>query len=1344
MKILSWNCRGLSNPRAIPNLRQLAQKHRPDVLFLSETLSKKQKLESIRVMLQFDSCLSVDVVGRSGGLAVLWRDSANCRIVNFSRNYVNILVEDEMKGVWRLTFYYGYPERNRRRDAWSMLRELRDLSHEPWCVIAEEVFFQIENAWLKNDELEDVVRKGWQAANNNGVLNRISNCAKELTRWNRVNGKEQRYTLSLHMAAMEAARSANDERAAARFIEAQREYNKILIQEEIFWKQRAKMHWLQYGDSNTKFFHRSATVRKRFKRIDSLMDETGAVVKEQEDLSRIAKTYFEELFVAKPGLYDPVLNCVQPVITQDDNSKLISHITKVELYEALTQMHPNKSPGPDGFNPAFYQHFWYLCGDDIFHAVTTWMTRGFFPPELNETNICLIPKCPNPKNMKDLRPISLCNVVYKLISKVLANRLKLVLDKCVLEEQSAFIEGRSILDNAMVATEIIHALKRKTSGNMANLALKIDISKAYDRVDWGFLREIMRRMGFDERWIHWLLMCVTSVHYSVLVNSDRVEPIFPGRGLRQGDPLSPYLFILVFEGLSALIKRAVSRGDIHGAHICRGAPSVSHLLFADDYFLFCRANIMEASNLMGILKIYADVTGQVINLSKSEVFFSRNLSGPAQEDLAKLMGVRRVIGTGTYLGLPSMIGRSKKAMFSFIKDRIWRRINSWSGRSLSKAGKEVMIKSVLQSIPAYIMSIYLIPDGVTEGGLGFRDFKAFNMAMVAKQGWNFLGKPNSLVSRIFKARYFPHSSYIDSKVGNNPSFVWRSLWKAKEVLKIGSRWSIGDGRSIKVMHDPWLREKGSRWVGGPQNQDAHELYVKDLFLPNVKQWDVGKVTNLFDHVGAESILKVPLVEEVKEDRLVWQEEQNGEYSVKSGYRIWREKQSSSRDLGVEGNWKKLWSISAPSRAKHLLWRICRGCLPTRIKLQQHHVICPLSLSLVCEDRRDAGRFTVMLEALWRSRNNVVWLDSREDAIRIGLQAYHNWYDWFQAKEESVVCDNNTNSVDWIPPMVNRVKCNVDAGFNNVRGSTNRGWCFRDHLGRFISAGASWDVGLLSVFEAEAIALKEAIQHAISSQFSHVTFECDCQVIVNSIHTKHVGSSEFSFIIKSVQNLLCSFPNFEVKFIKRQANSVAHTLAKAANSWTRRLRVNVQKCSINFGVVEEKVKGEILQQTGFKEGYLPFKYLGIPITDKKLAIKHYLPLIERIVNRVTHWSAKLLTYAGRLQLVQSVIFATVNFWMQCLPLPKVVIQRNDAICRSFIWFGSSTICRKSPVVWHKVYSPKKNGGMNLIDLSVWNRVQLMKLLWNIHRKSYNIWIRWIHAYYVKKDNVMNMDCRPSFS
>ncbi|XP_058746446.1 uncharacterized protein LOC131619358 [Vicia villosa] len=378
------------------------------------------------------------------------------------------------------------------------------------------------------------------------------------------------------------------------------------------------------------------------------------------------------------------------------------------------------------------------------------------------------------------------------------------------------------------------------------------------------------------------------------------------------------------------------------------------------------------------------------------------------------------------------------------------------------------------------------------------------------------------------------------------------------------------------MWDPWLRENGCCWVSGPQVQEVHDLFVKDLLLPNVKQWDVGKVNSLFDHVGAASILRVPLVEDVVEDRLVWHEEKNGVYSVKSGYRLWRGVQSRSTHYDMGGNWKSLWNISAPSRAKHLLWRICRGCLPTRYNLQQHHVPCP-SLCPWCdlqdeddcrEDRRVAGRFAVMLEVLWRSRNNVVWQDDRQDAIRIGLQAYYNWYDWFLAREDHIRDVNNNHPVVWIPPMLNHVKCNVDAGFNNVCGTTNRGCCFRDHLGRIIKGGVSWDVGFLSVHEAEAMALKEAIHHASSSHFSHVTFESDCQLVVNSIRAKNAGPSEFSLIIKSIQNLLSFFPNFKVKFIKRQANSVAHTLTKAANSWSRRSFFNLVPPCIEFCLMNE--------------------------------------------------------------------------------------------------------------------------------------------------------------------------------
>jgi hypothetical protein len=264
----------------------------------------------------------------------------------------------------------------------------------------------------------------------------------------------------------------------------------------------------------------------------------------------------------------------------------------------------------------------------------------------------------------------------------------------------------------MIAMEVVHALKRRTRGQKGELALKIDISKAYDKVDWGFLRGMLVRLGFSDKWVRWMMMCVSTVNYLVLMNFDKVGPIHPRRGLRQGDPLSPYLFILATEGLTALIKQSLGRGDLHGIKTCRGAPLVSHLLFAGDCFLFCRANIAEATHLMSLIDTYSAASGQEINLSKSQVFFSRNLSKAAQEDLSGIMGVKHVIGTGTYLGFLSMVGRSKKATFGYIKDKIWKKINSWRGRALSKAGKDVMIKSVLQSIPSYIMSVYMIPDSV--------------------------------------------------------------------------------------------------------------------------------------------------------------------------------------------------------------------------------------------------------------------------------------------------------------------------------------------------------------------------------------------------------------------------------------------------------------------------------------------------------------------------------------------------------------------------------------------------------------------------------------------------------
>jgi hypothetical protein len=219
---------------------------------------------------------------------------------------------------------------------------------------------------------------------------------------------------------------------------------------------------------------------------------------------------------------------------------------------------------------------------------------------------------------------------------------------------------------------------------------------------------------------------------------------------------------------------------------------------------------MQAQTMKNILSLYEAASGQSISLPKSEIYYSRNVSHALKQSITAIMGVQAVLGTGKYLGLPSIIGRKRTAVFAFVKDRVWQKINSWSSKCLSKAGREVMIKSVLQAIPSYVMSIFLLPATVitsienmmnsfwwgsggpnsrgihwlswerlamhkTHGGMGFKDLTAFNLAMLGKQGWKFQTDTNSLVARIFKARYFPNGTYLTASLGHNPSYVWHSI-----------------------------------------------------------------------------------------------------------------------------------------------------------------------------------------------------------------------------------------------------------------------------------------------------------------------------------------------------------------------------------------------------------------------------------------------------------------------------------------------------------------------------------------------------------------------------------------
>lgn len=364
------------------------------------------------------------------------------------------------------------------------------------------------------------------------------------------------------------------------------------------------------------------------------------------------------------------------------------------------------------------------------------------------------------------------------------------------------------------------------------MTIKSDMSKAFDRIEWGFLRNVLNRFGFHELWVSWIMTCVTSVSYSYLINGAAQGKVNPSRGIRQGDPLSLYLFILCSEVLSGLLNKARLSGEVVGVKAAQGCPAINHLLFADDTMIFSRTDPRSCKPLISILRKYEDASGQFINLDKSAITFSAKTTGATKRRVRAELHILNEGGLGKYLGLPDYFGRLKRDIFAALVDRIRQRSHSWTTRFLSGAGKLVLLKSVLTALSTYFMSCFKLPVSLCKqiqsiltrfwwdaspsvkkmdwvswerltkpksaGGLGFREISQFNDALLAKLAWRLLKEPTSLLVKILHGKYCMHSPFLEVHPPASASHGWRGILIGRDLLCKGLGWAIGSGKEVGI------------------------------------------------------------------------------------------------------------------------------------------------------------------------------------------------------------------------------------------------------------------------------------------------------------------------------------------------------------------------------------------------------------------------------------------------------------------------------------------------------------------------------------------------------------------
>ncbi|GJY93449.1 putative RNA-directed DNA polymerase [Tanacetum coccineum] len=719
------------------------------------------------------------------------------------------------------------------------------------------------------------------------------------------------------------------------------EFNQAAIMEERFLKQKAKINWLKEGNANSAYFHKTVKSRVSRSRIDVVTNAEGVVFANDAVPDVFVSHYEAFLGLAGETHGFNTTNLFKTCLNEQVATDMIRNVTTQEVKEALFSMGDDKSPGPDGYTACFFKTAWDVVADDVTNAICEFFRNGNLLKELNHTIIALIPKVKSPTRVNDYRPISCCNVLFKCISKIIANRIKHSLKILISPNQSTFIPGRSITDNILLTQELMHNyhLDRGTP----RCAFKVDIQKAYDTVDWEFLHEVLHGFGFHARMIAWIMECVTTTSYSICVNGS-LHGYFRGkRGLRQGDPLSPYLYCSKLE--------------------------LINLCFVDDLFLFAYGDVNSASIIKEALEEFKDASGLTPSLPKSTTYFC-NVLNHIKLSILQILPFEEGKLPVKYLGVPLVSSRLMIRDCNELLDRVQIRIQDWKNKSLSVAGRLQLIRSVLGAIHIYWASVFIIPSRVLlnieqlmrgflwchgslkkgkskvawevvclprkEGGLGIRRLEVFNSALMIAHVWKLLSLKESLWVKWVHEYKLKGHSFLEIPLRGNVSWGWRKILQLRPIIRNFIWYDIGDGTATSLWFDKWCEL-------GPL---SNSISSRDIFRAGLTL--TSKVRDVY-HDGTWSwpqdlLLKYPFltacqvpIVDSRSDGLLWRTS-HGVSKPFSVAQVWFD----IRPRGTQVDWYHVvWFASCIPRHAFNLWLVVRR----KLKMQDLVSIWDVSDSL---------------------------------------------------------------------------------------------------------------------------------------------------------------------------------------------------------------------------------------------------------------------------------------------------------------------------------------------------------------------------------------------------------------